>query len=171
MNRDSEAFGALIDDLTLAIRHVEDQAERYHSMRRRADAVAPQDAEGQEMATAAVGFEIHNLYNAVENYFLRIAKFFENQLEGSTWHRDLVNRMATSAAGLRPPLLNAGELAPFHELRAFRHVFRVIYDDRLDPRRLALAEEQIAPALRSLGAAHTAYIEKLKEIRRALVDE
>ncbi len=168
MNRDSEAFGALIDDLTLAVKHVEDQAERYRAMRRRANTVAPNDAEGLEMATAAVGFEVHNLYNAMENYFLRIAKFFENQLEGRAWHRDLVNRMATSAAGLRPALLDAGELSPFHELRAFRHVFRVIYDDRLDPRRLAIVEEQIAPALKSMRSAHSVYLRKLEAIRQNL---
>jgi len=53
------------------------------------------------MAWSAVGFTLHNLYNAIENYFLRVAKFFENQIEGGSWHRDLVNRMGHAVPSLR----------------------------------------------------------------------
>ncbi len=43
---------------------------------------------------AALAYTLHNVYCLLENYLLRIAKFFENNLDPETWHRDLVRRMA-----------------------------------------------------------------------------
>ena len=51
---------------------------------------------------AALGYTIHNLYSLLENYALRIAKTFENQLESTSWHSDLVRRMTLEIRGVRP---------------------------------------------------------------------
>lgn len=120
------------------------------------------------MAWSAVGFTLHNLYSAIENYFLRIAKFFENQIEGRTWHRDLVNRMSHAVPSLRPPLLEPDELEPFHELRSFRHTFRSLYDRRLDPRRVRIAVGYADPAVAALEAGHKRFVARLEEIIAAL---
>ena len=77
-----------------------------------------------------------------------MAKFFENQIEGSTWHRDLVNRMGHEIPELRPALLRRDQLEHFHELRSFRHTFRSLYDRTLDPRRVKLAAESRTQLLR-----------------------
>ena len=63
------------------------------------------------------------------------------------------------------------QLEPFHELRAFRHVFRVIYDSTLDPRKLAIAADQVEPAIAALRPAHESYLAKLREIRSGLAGE
>ena len=42
----------------------------------------------------ALGFTLHSLYGVLENYFLRISKFFENNLPPHRWHKVLVEKMA-----------------------------------------------------------------------------
>ncbi len=162
--RDSEAYMTLRQELTLAMEHVQGQYEKYLEMKRRARAVQVPE----EITIAALGFTLHNLYNAMENYFLRISKFFENNLSPDSWHRDLVNRMALSIEGVRPALLDRENLRAFHELRAFRRVFRVIYDSTLDPRKVALIEEEAPRAVNALAAAHERYLEKLEAIEQSL---
>jgi hypothetical protein len=39
---------------------------------------------GDEYAYAALGYTLHNLYNAFEGYFFRIAKLFENNVSDLT---------------------------------------------------------------------------------------
>jgi len=165
MARTREAYLALREDLELALEHVRSQHEDLRRTIGRADAeFDPTD----QMAWAAVGFTLHNLYNAMENYFLRVAKFFENQIEGSTWHRDLVNRMAHSVPSLRPALLDRSALPVFHELRSFRHTFRALYDRKLDPRRVRLAAENADPAMQALEEGHDRFVAALDEIAQAL---
>lgn len=165
MARTPEAYLALREDLEIALEHVRSQHEDLTRTIVRAEAdFDPAD----QMAWAAVGFMLHNLYSAIENYFLRIAKFFENQIEGSTWHRDLVNRMAHEVPSLRPALLDRSALVAFHELRSFRHTFRALYDRRLDPRRVRLAAENAAPAMAALEEGHDRFVAALDEIARAL---
>jgi len=86
---------------------------------------------------AALGCTIHNIYNLMESYFLRVAKFFENDLDPLSWHRDLVRRMSLAIDEVRPAMLPADAAAVMDELRAFRHVFRTIYQTAIDPRKTA----------------------------------
>lgn len=167
MMHEAESYATLIEELELAAEHVSGQYAKFLEMRRRYERADAED----EMAIAALGYTVHNLYNAIENYFLRIAKFFENNLDNDSWHRDLTNRMAMSIEGVRPALLPKDQLEPFHELRAFRHVFRVIYDASLDPRKLAIAADQVEPAVKALLSAHESYLSKLREIRNGLAEE
>lgn len=165
MARTAEAYAALREDLEIALEHILAQRRDFVATRERAEAdFDPADA----MAWAAVGFTLHNLYNAIENYFLRVAKFFENEIEGSTWHRDLVNRMGHEVPELRPALLGRDQLEPFHELRSFRHTFRSLYERKLDPRRVRLAAENVAPAIEALEAGHRSFVACIDEIARAL---
>lgn len=167
MMHEADSYATLIEELELAAEHVSGQYEKFLEMRRRYESADAED----EMAIAALGYTVHNLYNAVENYFLRIAKFFENNLDDESWHRDLINRMALSIEGVRPALLGKDQLEPFHELRAFRHVFRVIYDSTLDPRKLAIAADHVEPAVATLRSAHESYLVTLREIKKGLAAE
>lgn len=161
MARTAEAYRTLQQDLNLALDHVTAQHAEVQKTMERAEAdFAPSDP----IAWAAVGFTLHNLYNAIENYFLRIAKFFENQIEGHSWHRDLVNRMGHEVPSLRPALLDNDTLEPFHELRSFRHTFRSLYDRKLDPRRVRIAAEHAEPACIALAAGHKQFVHKLELI-------
>ena len=43
----------------------------------------------------------------VEGYAFRVAKTFENHIDGRTWHQDLIRRMRLEIPGVRPPLQDA----------------------------------------------------------------
>jgi len=88
----------------------------------------------EELDWAALWYTVHNIYNLLENYFLRISKFFENSLDPLSWHRDLVQHMMLDIEGVRPALLNRGLAGRIDELRSFRHIFRNIYQSELDPK-------------------------------------
>jgi len=54
-----------------------------------------------EFAWTAVGYTIHNVYCLLENYFLRISKFFENGLDLAAWHAQVIERMTLNIPGVR----------------------------------------------------------------------
>ncbi len=70
------------------------------------------------MATMAIAYLLHNLYTAIENYMVRIAKHFENTLEDSSWHRELIERMKIEIPGLRPAVITGELEEPLDELIA-----------------------------------------------------
>ena len=121
-----------------------------------------------ELDWAALGYTIHNIYNALESYFLRISRFFENDLPPSTWHRELVERMTIEIEGLRPRLLDSSLAQDIHELRAFRHVFRNIYGTRLDPERTRIVQNRVPSALTAFRRAHVRFVTELRAVAEML---
>ncbi len=117
-----------------------------------------------ELDWAALGYTIHNIYNALESYFLRVSRFFENDLPPSAWHRELVERMTIEIEGLRPRLLDRALAQHIHELRAFRHVFRNIYGTRLDPQRIRIVQDRVPSTLSAFHAAHDRFITELRAV-------
>src|SRR6056297_2575739 len=53
----------------------------------------------------ALGFTIQTLYGVLENYFLRISKYFENNLPGDRWRMGLVEKMRLDIPNVRPAFL------------------------------------------------------------------
>ena len=93
----------------------------------------------------ALAYQLHNLYGACEQLFELIARAFENQIDGPTYHVDLLRRMKAEIAGVRPALLTAGLAGRLNELRGFRHFFRHPYDSELHSGRVtALAATALA---------------------------
>lgn len=117
-----------------------------------------------ELDWSALGYTLHIVYTAMENYFLRISKAFENNLSGESWHRELVEMMQLDIPGTRPALLDNETAKLLGELRAFRHVFRAMYDDRLDPDRMELLQKK-APQMQAMFAsAHRDFCAAVAEI-------
>jgi hypothetical protein len=73
-----------------------------------------------EFAWAAVGYTIHNMNCLFENYFPRIAKFFEYGLDPAAWHSQLVGRMTLEIPGLRPALFDQVLDTRIDEFRSLR---------------------------------------------------
>ncbi|MBT4502979.1 MAG: hypothetical protein HOC74_34920 [Gemmatimonadetes bacterium] len=76
-------------------------------------------------------------YTCAETLFLRIAQFFENNLDANRWHADLLEKMTLRIEGVRDPVIseetsrNLGELMKFRHFR--RYYFELEYDwDKLD---------------------------------------
>lgn len=113
---------------------------------------------------AALGYTIHNLYGVIENYCLRIAKFFENGLGQDLWHKELLRRMTLAIGDLRPALLDEEAFLLIDELRSFRHLFRNLYARPLDPERMRFVQAKVQPASVAFLRAHEAYIQKLAAI-------
>ncbi|MBA7543364.1 hypothetical protein ES705_35695 [subsurface metagenome] len=129
-----------------------------------------QQGRADELDWSALGYTIHNIYNLLENYFLRIAKFFENALDPVSWHKDLVERMILEIEEVRPPLLDRALARGIYELRAFRHVFRNIYQSELDPKRLELVQGGLDDTMGAFSKAHNRFIEELRAIAERLED-
>ena len=119
---------------------------------------------GDDLDWAALGYTIHNIYNALESYFLRVSKFFENDLPAATWHRELVDRMTLEIDGVRPRLLDRTLAREIHELRAFRHVFRNIYGSRLDPGRMRILQVRVPASITAFRAAHADFTGALRDL-------
>ena len=117
-----------------------------------------------ELDWAALAYTIHNIYNALESYFLRVSRFFENDLPPSVWHRELVERMTIEIEDLRPRLLDRSLAQDIHELRAFRHVFRNLYGTRLNPDRIQIVQNRIPTTLAAFRSAHERFVAELGAI-------
>lgn len=115
-----------------------------------------------ELDYAALAYTIHNLYGLIENYALRIAKTFENHIEGSSWHRDLLERLALDLSPIRPALWDRPTVKLLDELRRFRHVFRNMYADDLDPQRVLLVQERVPQTVSLVRIAHRRFAAALE---------
>lgn len=136
-----------------------ENARRHREMMRRASR-----STDDEMATMAVAYLLHNLYTALEGYFFRIAKHFENSLDDSSWHKELLDRMKIEVAGIRPAVITADMMEPLDELRRFRHLFRNLYKSRLRPGRIKEISDSIDPLIRKFTDCHRQFIEWLDQI-------
>jgi hypothetical protein len=89
-----------------------------------------------EESLIIVAYRLHSLYTALENIFRNIASAFENNLDASSWRRDLLQQMRLDLSPVRPAVIDAYE--KLDEMRRFRHVFRTLYGVELDPLRLGV---------------------------------
>jgi hypothetical protein len=121
-----------------------------------------------EFTWAAVGYTIHNVYCLFENYFLRISKFFENGLDPSTWHVQLVERMTLEIPGLRPALFDRAFALRIDELRRFRHAFRNLYQTELDPDRVRILNETLPLIIMDFSSFHDRFRAALDLLIREL---
>lgn len=117
----------------------------------------------------ALAFTIHTLYGVLENYFLRISKFFENNLPTDGWHKALVERMALDIEGLRPALLSDGEgKEDLLSVLKFRHKFCHLYGEDLDPEQTSRVQMHLTGFLELFPEIHRTYCKKLKQIGEEL---
>jgi hypothetical protein len=163
MKRDRTSLLRLVSELESDVTVLDGLVEANRLMSRKIELSEP-----DQFDWAALGYTVHNLYNLMESYFLRIAKYFENDLDPLSWHRDLVRRMSLDIEDIRPALLSTDAAALIDELRAFRHVFRNIYQSALDPRKTAAVNAVAPRAVEAFRRAHTAYVALLRELARKL---
>jgi hypothetical protein len=91
-----------ISVLRANIRKYTDLLEELHSELKEA---LEKDVEvlGKTNRSAAMAASIlESYYTCAETLFLRISQFFENQLNDTEWHKDLLEKMTLTIEGLRP---------------------------------------------------------------------
>ncbi|MGA2975630.1 MAG: hypothetical protein ABSF77_10005 [Spirochaetia bacterium] len=113
----------------------------------------------------ALGFTLHFAYGILENYFLRVSKFFENDLPPDRWHKSLVEKIALEIADVRPALL-ADEASKRHalDLLRFRYRFRNLYGEDLDPKKTAEVQKIAFDFIKDFSKMHADFREKLRAI-------
>ncbi len=124
--------------------------------------------EASDPAVAATAFEIHNYYSVSENLMRRVAVAFENALEPSEWHKQLLSRMSLEIPGVRPALLGHELRDLLGELRKFRHFFRNVYDRVLDPKKVAANLEILRSAHELWGEAIRRFVSWLDDLAARL---
>lgn len=83
--------------------------------------------------------QLSQMYNAIEQMALRVAKAFENSIDDEKgWHGALLTRLSIPIPGVRPALLPPELKLGLSELKGFRHVVVHAYELELDPEKLAL---------------------------------
>ena len=105
----------------------------------------------------------------LENYFLRVSKFFENDLPPERWHRALVEKMSLEIPSVRPALLTGASCrTQALELQKFRHRFRNLYGEELDPQKTSAAQRNAEDFSASFPALHEEFCAKLRAIAEAM---
>lgn len=155
----------LIQELKNDLMYIQDAA----SLCKRAEYRAEQSFWSDEMDLLALGSALHNLYNAFEGYFFRVAKFFENNIDKQSWHRDLLDRMALEIPGVRPAIITNREmLERLDELRRFRHVFRNLYKTKLHPGKVKIVFDSAQNLSEDFIHSHEAFIQWVKSLAAEL---
>lgn len=117
----------------------------------------------------ALALTLHSAYGVMEGYFLRISKYFENNLPPDRWHKALVEKMSLEIPGLRPALIESeGMKAHIVELLKFRHRIRNLYGEEIDPAKTKAIQEVAMELFPSFVEAHAVFITKLEAIAEAL---
>ena len=112
----------------------------------------------------AVGYLLHNFYNGCENIFRSIARFFENDLGPSTWHKDLLKRMKMEISGYRPRVIDDELYRLLDDFRAFRHKFRHTYGFELDWEKEQIVARKLLRTKALLEIQIRAFLDQLDKI-------
>ena len=72
--------------------------------------------------------------------------------------------MSLEIEGIRPAVLDPSDVGIIDDLRAFRRVFRHIYQTELDREKVILVNQRIAEALKRFRSAHVNFIQNLDNI-------
>ncbi len=77
-----------------------------------------------------------NYYTCLETIFLRISKFFENNLPADRWHQALLEKMTLEIEGVRARVLRDEVYLSLLELLKFRHFTRYYFELNYDADKL-----------------------------------
>ncbi len=69
-----------------------------------------------------------NYYTCIETLFLRISKFFENNLDKEQWHRSMLEKMTLEIEDVRPRVICESVYHGLLELLKFRHFSRYYFE-------------------------------------------
>ncbi len=112
----------------------------------------------------AIGYILHSFYNGCENIFRSIARFFENDVEPQTWHRNLLKRMKYEVEGFRPRVIDDSLFQLLDDFRSFRHKFRHSYSYELDWEKEKLVAAKLPAAYQSLRRQIEIFLKEIDQI-------
>ena len=110
-----------------------------------------------------------SFYTCLETVFLRISQLFENALDSSRWHEQLLRAMTWTVPDIRERVISDATCAALSELRRFRHFKRYYFSFDYDWERLELVRAKYLACRTPAGtelAAYSAYLQRLAERAR-----
>ncbi|WP_319560704.1 hypothetical protein [Marispirochaeta sp.] len=164
--KNSEGLEQLRSELRQDLYFIKVNHQKNREMSSRIEASNTDD----EYQYAALGYTLHNLYTAFESYFLRIAKFFENNLDAGVWHSSLLERMTLDIEGVRPSLFDLEFSNKIGELMRFRHLFRNLYKTPLIPQKVLFANQYAKDILHDFIPFHEQFDRFLLDLKGHLED-
>lgn len=105
-------------------------------------------------------------YTCLETAFVRVAKYFENSLESSRWHTDLLERMIIDIPEVRPRMLSDETYTLLLEFMRFRHFRRYYFQFDYDRDKMAFLEKKFLQAVPLVKAALKDYIDRIDTLSR-----
>jgi hypothetical protein len=137
-----------------------DRIERFYD-----DFVARGDMTRRSTIDAIVIAEIlTNYYTCLETIFLRTSEYFENNLNSTRWHQDLLEKMTLQIEGIRPQVISDEAAPNLEELLHFRHFCRYYLEFDYDWDRLDFVLKKftrVRPLLRRDLATFLAFLDQL----------
>ena len=110
-----------------------------------------------------------SFYTCLETAFLRVSQFFENALDNSRWHEQLLRAMTRTIPSVRERVISDASHTALSELRRFRHFKRDYYAFDYDWDRLELVRAKYLACrtpVRAELAAYSAYLQRIAEETR-----
>jgi hypothetical protein len=102
-----------------------------------------------------------NFYTCIETVFFRISQYFENSLDGTKWHKDVLKKMTLSVPGIRERVISDDTYRNLEEILRFRHFKRYYFDFNYDWDRLELVRKKFLSTRISVREELTAFREYL----------
>ena len=102
-----------------------------------------------------------NFYTCIETVFFRISQYFENSLDGTKWHKDVLKKMTLSIPGIRERVISDDTYRDLEEILRFRHFKRYYFDFNYDWDRLELVRKKFLSTRLSVRKELTAFREYL----------
>ena len=119
----------------------------------------------------SIALNLHGFYSGLERLFELIARHIDRALPTSeTWHRDLLDQMASDQTGIRPAVIGQDSILALDDLRRFRHLVRNVYTTNLAPDKMAgliLALPGLWSRLRAELLAFADFVENLAQASQA----
>ena len=111
----------------------------------------------------SIAYQIHNLYNSVEDLLKLVAGHFENNIaDPSRWHTELLYRMTQEINGVRPALISADAYRLLNGWRGFRHFFRHAYSVPIEFDQLEINIRRARQLFPALSQDVDRFLQKLK---------
>ena len=110
-----------------------------------------------------------SFYTCLETAFLRISQHFENALDSSRWHEQLLRAMTRTIPSVRERVIADASYTALSELRRFRHFKRYYFAFDYDWERLELVRAKYLASRAPVRAeleAYSAYLRRLAEEAR-----
>lgn len=104
-----------------------------------------------------------NFYTCLETAFFRISQYFENSLNATRWHKEVLKKMTLTIPGIRERVISDESYTCLEELLRFRHFKRYYFEFNYDWDRLGLVRTKFL-------AARYKVIDELEAYRRYLED-